>query len=78
MSCCLPLSGGVVYSLDDLPAELDSQNRQRVMKHLLTLGSQLFVTSVEAEAIDLSEFHNAEFARFHVERGTITTLPAGL
>ena len=47
-----------LYLVDDLPAELDSQNRQRVMKHLLTLGSQLFVTSVEAEAIDLSAFHN--------------------
>lgn len=62
-----------LYLVDDLPAELDRQNRQRVMKHLLTLGSQLFVTSVEAEAIDLNAFHNAEIARFHVERGTIIT-----
>lgn len=67
-----------LYLVDDLPAELDSQNRQRVMKHLLTLGSQLFVTSVEAEAIDLSVFHNAEFARFHVERGTIINSQASL
>ncbi|MAK94632.1 MAG: DNA replication and repair protein RecF, partial [Gammaproteobacteria bacterium] len=62
-----------LYLVDDLPAELDSQNRQRVMKHLLTLGSQLFVTSVEAEAIDLNAFHDAEITRFHVERGTIST-----
>ena len=63
-----------LYLVDDLPAELDSQNRQRVMKHLLTLGSQLFVTSVEAEAIDLNAFHDAEITRFHVERGTISRL----
>ena len=62
-----------LYLLDDLPAELDSQNRQRVMKHLLTLGSQLFATSVEAGAIDLNAFHNADIARFHVERGIIST-----
>ena len=67
-----------LYLVDDLPAELDNQNRQRVMKHLLTLGSQLFVTSVEAEAIDLNAFNNAESARFHVERGTIITSQAGV
>ena len=67
-----------LYLVDDLPAELDSQNRQRVMKHLLTLGSQLFVTSVEAEAIDLNAFHDAEITRFHVERGTISPPRAGL
>ena len=67
-----------LYLVDDLPAELDSQNRQRVMKHLLTLGSQLFVTSVEAEAIDLNAFHDAEITRFHVERGTISTQRASL
>ena len=60
-----------LYLVDDLPAELDPSNRQRVMKHLLTLGSQLFVTSVDAEAIDLNGFQEAEIARFHVERGTI-------
>ena len=60
-----------LYLVDDLPAELDRLNRQRVMKHLLTLGSQLFVTSVDAEAVDLNEFQEAEITRFHVERGTI-------
>ena len=60
-----------LYLVDDLPAELDSLNRKRVMEHLLTLGSQLFVTSVDAEAVDLNEFQKAETARFHVERGII-------
>jgi len=60
-----------LYLVDDLPAELDRFNRQRVMKHLLALGSQLFVTSVDSEAVDLNEFQEAEIARFHVERGTI-------
>ena len=67
-----------LYLVDDLPAELDSQNRELVMNHLLTLGSQLFLTSVEAKAIDLNTFQNAEIARFHVERGTISSTPAGL
>ena len=71
------LSGSInrrcLYLVDDLPAELDGQNRQKVMKHLLTLGSQLFVTSVEPEAINPSAFGGTEVARFHVERGTIMT-----
>ena len=62
-----------LYLVDDLPAELDSSNRQRVMKCLLTLGSQLFLTSVEPKALAISEFGDTEIARFHVERGTIVS-----
>ncbi len=62
-----------IYLVDDLPAELDSPNQQRVMKCLLALGSQLFVTSVDPGALAISEFGDTEIARFHVERGTITS-----
>ncbi len=60
-----------LYLLDDLPAELDSENRKRVLTQLGALQAQLFVTSVDRNALNLEEFEASEIATFHVERGTI-------
>lgn len=62
-----------IYLVDDLAAELDLQNRSAVIKHLLRQGGQLFLTSVEEEALKSCLPEAIELAMFHVERGTITT-----
>ena len=80
--CALKIAQGLVltreigrdciYLVDDLPAELDPQNRQRVMSQLAATGAQLFVTSVEATSIELETLSLPEVAKFHVERGIIS------
>lgn len=61
-----------IYLVDDLPAELDKVNRASVLDELQALGGQIFVTSVERDALDL-QLDAALMTTFHVERGTITT-----
>ena len=61
-----------IYLIDDLPAELDTSNRSKVLESLIGLDSQLFVTSVEAEAIQSAGSALKEYSAFHVERGKIT------
>ncbi len=66
------VSNRCIYLIDDLPAELDRTNRQKVLKQLAALGTQLFVTSVEEKALELEDLAPLDIAKFHVERGTIT------
>lgn len=61
-----------VYLVDDLPAELDQENRAKILATLLGLESQLFVTSVEPDSIKNSLLNDVQMATFHVERGIIT------
>ncbi|MDA1370869.1 MAG: DNA replication/repair protein RecF [Proteobacteria bacterium] len=61
-----------IYLVDDLPAELDRRNREKVLKELIALKGQLFVTCVEREALQIPCQVRPEMAVFHVERGTIT------
>ncbi len=64
------LGRSCVYLLDDLPAELDQHNRQRVLKMLETIDAQVFVTGVNRE--DLMAFnYSSENKMFHVERGRV-------
>jgi len=59
-----------VYLLDDLPAELDCENRHRVAMVLNDIGAQVFVTGVDREG--LSHLQDmAETKMFHVEHGEI-------
>lgn len=62
-----------IYLVDDLPAELDEENRAAVLSCLLGTGAQLFVTCVQQEALALTQKEGKEFTAFHVERGKITT-----
>ena len=55
-----------VYLLDDLPAELDSQHRQRVLELLEPLQAQVFVTGVEPDGLAPQ---SADAQLFHVEQG---------
>ncbi len=60
-----------IYLVDDLPSELDRRNRALVCSLLANLGSQIFLTSVEAG--DLENSFNSEVLvrKFHVEHGKI-------
>lgn len=60
-----------IYLIDDLPAELDPSNREKVMQELVQTEAQLFITSVEATAVDTSSFGQSDIAKFHVERGIL-------
>lgn len=59
-----------VYLLDDLPAELDTQNRQRVMAMLHEVDAQVFITGVDREAL-LPLHYPQDTKLFHVEQGNI-------
>ena len=68
-----------LYLIDDLPSELDPENRARVFSALLSLDAQLFVTCVELESLALASkgllftaLHPSDIAQFHVEHGRIT------
>lgn len=65
------VSRSCTYLVDDLPAELDSNNRQLVLDYLAQSGGQVFVTSVEHDALDFGASGVTELAKFHVERGII-------
>lgn len=55
---------------DDLPAELDSQHRQKILKMMSEQRAQLFITSIEKDAVDLSLW--SEQKMFHVEHGCVS------
>lgn len=65
------VSRSCTYLVDDLPAELDSNNRQLVLNYLTQSGGQVFMTSVEEGALDFAASGVSDLAKFHVERGII-------
>ncbi len=63
-----------LFLIDDLPAELDSANRAKILAMLRHSGEQVFVTGIEAEAL-LNSLEKQEEARlFHVKHGKIRAL----
>ncbi len=56
--------------VDDLPAELDFERRNYLLSLLDSLNSQVILTAIEPDEIDLSYF--TESKMFHVEHGHIT------
>jgi len=59
-----------VYLVDDLPAELDSQKKSLIAEVLLNLQSQIFVTGLTRD--DLEIFSVSQSAKmFHVEQGAV-------
>lgn len=62
-----------IILLDDLPSELDSTNRIKVMNELLDSGAQLFITTTDSNLIPFDELRdNKDKKMFHVEHGTVT------
>ena len=60
-----------IFLVDDLPSELDQDNRAAILSQLLSMGGQIFVTCVEIAGILDSLPGQPKLATFHVERGTI-------
>jgi DNA replication and repair protein RecF len=57
--------------LDDFAAELDKENRTKVLEYLCEINSQVFITATEADAFgDLSNIK--DYKMFHVEQGKIS------
>jgi len=59
-----------ILLFDDLPAELDIQNQNKIMKILSRLNIQLFVTAIDDSLIDCNSWDN--YKVFHVEHGVVT------
>lgn len=59
-----------VVLLDDLPAELDTTHRDRLLNALAGLGAQVFLTATSRSLLDLDSFPGLKV--FHVEQGQIT------
>lgn len=58
-----------LFLIDDLPSELDGSHRLRVLDHLRDMGAQIFLTAIEADAIETRLW--PEHRRFHVEHGCV-------
>jgi DNA replication and repair protein RecF len=58
-----------IYLVDDLPAELDRHNRDRVCQLLLALGAQVFITGVELAELENTVGGAQTLQTFHVEHG---------
>ncbi|WP_114416786.1 DNA replication/repair protein RecF [Marinospirillum perlucidum] len=61
-----------IYLIDDLPAELDRNHREVFCRVLESQGSQVFITSVDAEALDIDWQYPEKNLWFHVEQGQIS------
>ncbi|MCB1771290.1 MAG: DNA replication/repair protein RecF [Candidatus Competibacteraceae bacterium] len=58
-----------ILLIDDLPAELDADNRMRVMRALAALDAQVFITAIESELLDAVLWR--ESRTFHLSQGRI-------
>lgn len=62
-------SNKCILLFDDLPAELDKDNQNKIMSILSKLNIQLFITTIDAQQIDCQ--HWDKYKVFHVEHGGI-------
>lgn len=61
-----------VYLIDDLPSELDMDNRRLICGLLEGLGCQIFITCVDARELENCWSEGVRAGKFHVEHGKIT------
>ena len=64
--------GHCVLLLDDLPAELDAERRERVVTAAAAIGAQCFVTALERDAVPAVGAITRRV--FHVEQGRATEM----
>ena len=66
-----------IYLVDDLPAELDQQHRQRLTDWLYKMNTQVFITGVERETLLASWQDKPDInpTMFHVEHGRVSVFP---
>lgn len=67
---------GLIYLIDDLPAELDLLSRQKLLSLLSKQQTQIFITAIERDTICdlLGDSHNVPVKVFHVEHGNIVEM----
>lgn len=63
-----------VVLIDDVSAELDSENLKRVFNQLLTLDTQIIVTLLNESMLDQLQENHSTYKMFHVEHGQIKEL----
>lgn len=63
-----------VILIDDLPAELDEANRQRLMDLALSCGGQIFITLTHPDLLAFLDKKDTNLAMFHVEHGEIVNV----
>ena len=61
-----------IYLIDELPAELDRDKREKVLELLGELNAQVLITSVSKNAV--LPLMNQEINWFHVEHGRVTSM----
>ncbi len=62
---------GCIFLVDDLPAELDSTNKGKVLAILSELEEQVFITGIEIEPLYQPLQKEKELKLFHVKHGKI-------
>lgn len=60
-----------VYLIDDLPAELDSQHRQRFCRFLEQTRNQCFITCVDPASLSDCWHSDTDVAYFHMQAGQL-------
>lgn len=60
-----------VFLIDDLPSELDRQNRASLCRVLERMNCQAFITGIDPGALDTDWSPLTPIKRFHVEQGKI-------
>lgn len=61
-----------ILLIDDVAAELDTDNRLRLLDVLLGMNVQMFLTSIEKKSLMPIIEHTKESRMFHVEHGVVT------
>jgi len=59
-----------LFLMDDIGAELDGENQQRVLQLLRSVGAQVFVTAIND--IENTGWKSDQAGRFHVKHGVVT------
>lgn len=64
---------GLIYLVDDLPSELDLQNRQKLILLLAKQFAQVFITAIDSEMVCdfISDQPEIPMKVFHVKQGSI-------
>jgi len=58
------------FLIDDINAELDEEHRERLLRRLEGLGSQVFITGIDSQEVsDMQAMISTESTMFHVEHG---------
>lgn len=67
---------GLIYLVDDLPAELDLVSRQKLIALLARQSTQIFITAIESKSICdfITDQSDVPIKVFHVEHGKIVDM----